>query len=233
MSALGGKPTFHGILLAGEKLVMRSSFWKLICSGLLLSSANASAANETEFARIFSFLKASRFEGIRTKWDFAHASVQASKQAPAITIVYLTNSDWCAADGSGGCDFLILSKKGGRYRKIGDLNVTDPITLLGRAKDGYPIFGVMTGGRPSRGGTIPLVWAALKPKNGQYPENANDAPRLSSHARKGRVLISEAKAICNFRHVPPGRTCQRLLDQQWFPDRAPNVLAQSGRDRQR
>lgn len=196
----------------------------LICFGLLLPASVASAADQTDSSRILSFLKSIEFQGIKSKWDFAYALVPANKQAPRITIVYLTNRDWCGVDGSGGCDFLILSVKRGRLHKIGDLSVTYPITLLGRAKDGYPIFGVKTGGQPSKGGAIPLVWAALKPKNGKYSEDANGAPRLAPHTSKGRVLISEATAICNFRRVPPGQTCQRLLDKQWFPDRAPNVL---------
>jgi hypothetical protein len=138
--------------------------------------------------------------------------LRPSNNAPPITIVYLTNRGWCGADGTGGCDMLILSKKSGHYQNIGELSVTEPITLLGRAKDGYPILGVMTAGLPN-GGATGLVWAALEPKNGRYPD-ANGARRLPPHARTGRVLIGKATVSCNFRHLPPGPACQGLLKQQ-------------------
>lgn len=218
-----GKLPIHDRGWAVPKQAMKRGFWKLVCLGLLIPAANASAADRTESARILSFLKLNAFEGIRSNWDFAYASVAASKQAPPITIVYLTNRGWCGADGTGGCDFLILSVKRGRFERIGDLNVTEPIALVGRTKDGYPIFGVMTAGPPTNGATG-LVRAALVPKDGKYPETSKDAWHLSSHARRGQVLISEATVVCNFRRLAPGGACQRLLDKQLFPDRAPSVL---------
>jgi len=183
---------------------MASWLSKAICLTLLLPATSAPAASESSRANILAFLKSSRIEGVQSRWDFAYASLPPIKQAPPITIVYLTNQGWCGADGSGGCDLLILATKSGRYHLIGDLSVKGPITLIGRAEDGYPIFGAMTG--------------ALKPKKGKYPEVAYASHRLSSQAHNGRTLISEATITCNFRRLPPGRECQRLRDTQSAPD---------------
>lgn len=112
---------------------------------------------------------------------------------------------------------LILAQKNGRYHLLRDISVVEvPITLEGRARDGYPIIGINFKDFPPNGSEGPMILypGALVPKNGVYPEVVGQAVRLLSRARRGRVLISDAAVACNFRRIPANAACQRRLKQE-------------------
>lgn len=196
-------------------------------ASLPLVAADASGARENETAKILSFLRDSKVEGIRTNWDFAYASLPASRRAPRMVIAYLTNTGWC---GTGGCGLLILAQQKGRYHLRQTLGVFEvPITFVGREKDGFPILGVQVKDLPLHGvGAMVPYPVTLAPKNGVYPQTVYNARRHASRANHGSVLISETAVFCNFRRLPVGPACNRLLRQDELE--TPAWIASHSRD---
>ena len=109
---------------------------------------------------------------------------------------------------------LILSMRDEHYRILKMIPaVESPITFVGRTKDGYPIFGIQI--KDLHPGCCGILYSgALMPKNGIYPETSGEVVELPRSAARGRVLISDAKVVCNFRHLPVGRACARLAKRQ-------------------
>jgi hypothetical protein len=194
----------------------RGKWWRgdgmVLALLLLLSGAAPTVAQPQESDRILSFLRSTKVEGISTTWDFAYASIPPSKQAPRIIVVFPTNGGWC---GSGGCWIFILSERNGHYHKMQTIGVfAEPITFVGRADDGFPVLGAEV--KDLLPGCCGILYqVALKPRAGVYPDSVSPKDLISRHSPHGRMLISEAKVVCNFRHVPTGAACDRLLRQTY------------------
>jgi len=171
-------------------------YFRLAIGSLLFFAtgcAGASIKNNDRSDALVSYVISSGLVDVKSSSDFAYRLIPPAKAAPAMAVVYLTNRSWC---GTGGCHLLILSLEHGKYKILKNIPaIQTPVTILGRVADGYPIFGVEI-----RGGGIKEYRAALRPKNGVYPETINGAVPIRSSSPTGRMLISSRMAQCKFSH---------------------------------
>ena len=84
--------------------------------------------------------------------------------------VYITSPESC---GSGGCNTLVLQRRGRSYRTVMNATITwPPIRALKTRTHGWQDIGVMVGG----GGIIPSREAVMRFNGKRYPSNPSAAP---------------------------------------------------------
>jgi len=109
--------------------------------------------------------------------------VSATLQDGATILVYLTGPDWC---GSGGCQLLVLARRGDAYDAIGEISVARaPIRVLESRTNGRPDIGVHVAG----GGVIDGYEAAVPFDGRRYARNPTVAPARRVDDAPGETLI--------------------------------------------
>lgn len=103
--------------------------------------------------------------------------------------------------GSGGCDTVVLARRGGVYKPVSTISLTHPLVIASpRSTHGWHDLFVFVAG----GGILPGYYAELKFDGRTYPDNPTDPPARRVRGKpRGVVLIRDFKDYTEGRRLRP------------------------------
>jgi hypothetical protein len=167
---------FHCVALAQ---VVCSTFTLAICNaqGRLTSGVKGPSAEES--LRLF---LQTQDDNQTTRYLSAFCDLNGDGTPEAI--VYLVSNERC---GSGGCNTLILTRKGNSWRILANITITrPPIRVMSNTSNGWHSIGVWVQG----GGIQPGYEAELCFDGNSYSSNPSVPPARRSKGKSvGQVII--------------------------------------------
>ena len=178
-------------------------FRMAVSAALLLLAACANAAAQTAPEQSVQAALREIYSGEEGDFRYFLKWFDLDGDGTPEAVVHVVGSEVC---GSGGCDTVVLARRGGAYKSVSTISLTHPLVIASsRSAHGWRDLFVFVAG----GGILPGYYAELKFDGRTYPDNptGEQASRVRGRPR-GAVLIKDFKFYTEGRRLPaaPGRS---------------------------